>query len=146
MLPSHRHNLRVYYEDTDAGGVVYHSNYLKFAERARTEMMRERGLDHRTLLEESGVVFAVRRCQVDYLAPALLDDHIEVESRVIEITGATLEAEQTVRRGTRDLARLKITLVCLMRDGRPTRWPPRVRALFDTDKTVTEPQKVEARE
>jgi acyl-CoA thioester hydrolase len=147
MMPPHRHNLRIYYDDTDAGGVVYHANYLKFAERARTEMMRAAGLDHRTLLEEDGVVFAVRRCHVEYLAPAMLDDLLEVESQVTEITGATLEVEQIVRRERRDLARLNITLVCLTRDGRATRWPPRLRSLFRTGTADSnEPHTVEARE
>jgi acyl-CoA thioester hydrolase len=70
----HRIAIRVYYEDTDAAGIVYHAAYLAFAERARTEMLRRLGLDHRTLRARFGVVFTVRRCLVEYRAPARLDD------------------------------------------------------------------------
>ena len=146
MLRPHRHHLRIYYEDTDAAGIVYHSNYLKYAERARTEMMRDAGLEHRSLFEETGVTFAVRRCEVDYLAPARLDDRIEVESRVVETSGATLEVEQIVRCGSCDLARLRITLACRSRDGRATRLPPRLRALFEREASTNQPHKAEARE
>ena len=71
---THIFNLRVYYEDTDAGGIVYYANYLKFAERARTEVLRDLGVAQRELLEVEGIGFAVRRCAVDYFAPAKLDD------------------------------------------------------------------------
>lgn len=145
MMRPHLFAVRVYYEDTDAGGVVYHANYLRFAERARTEMMRAAGLDHRTLLEESGVIIAVRRCEADYLAPAMLDDALEIESRVLGVRGATFEIEQVVRRDGRDLARLLVMLVCLTRDGRATRLPQRLRTLFGAGAT-DQPQKAEARQ
>ena len=77
----HRLPLRVYYEDTDAGGIVYHAGYLRFAERARTEMLRCLGCDHATL-RALGLIFAVRRCMADFLAPARLDDRLVVETRL----------------------------------------------------------------
>ena len=145
MLPLHRHNLRVYYDDTDSAGVVYHANYLKFAERGRTEMLRALGLDQRSLRDEDGVVFAVRRCHVEYLLPAALDDALEVESQVTEVTGATLEVAQSVRRDGRELARLAVTLVCLTHQGRATRWPARLRALVDGKSGARVPHEAEAR-
>jgi acyl-CoA thioester hydrolase len=89
---THHHPIRVYYEDTDAGGVVYYANYLRFAERARTEFMREAGADHAGMLRDTGLSFFVRRCEVDYLKPARLDDFLQVETQIINVGGASLEA------------------------------------------------------
>ncbi|MBM3566867.1 MAG: YbgC/FadM family acyl-CoA thioesterase [Alphaproteobacteria bacterium] len=96
--------VRVYYEDTDAGGVVYYANYLRFAERARTEMLRRAGLESSRLMAEDGVALVVRRCKVDYLHPARLDD---------------LELEQRIARADygREIARLVLTLACLAVGG-----------------------------
>lgn len=114
--------VRVYYEDTDAAGIVYHANYLKFAERARTEFMRELGLDHGTLRRRYGLVFAVARCVVDFLAPARLDDCLTVATRVLKLSGVRLRLEQTVRREDAVLARIEVTLVLLGADDlRPKR-------------------------
>jgi acyl-CoA thioester hydrolase len=125
---SHRFPVRVYYEDTDAAGIVYDANYLKFAERARTEWLREAGHEHSALLKERGFTFAVRRCTVEYLKPARLDDLLEVETRLLALGAATLEAEQIVRRDGATLAHLKIQLACLGPEGRPARLPESVRA------------------
>lgn len=122
--------LRVYYEDTDAAGIVYYANYLKFAERARTEMLRSRGFDHRRLDARDGVVFAVRACSADYLLPARLDDALEVHTRVTHIGGATLEADQDIKREDAVLTRLKVRLACINQAGRPVRIPAAIRAAF----------------
>ena len=92
----HRIRIRVYYEDTDAAGIVYHAAYLEFAERARTEMLRCLGLDHASLRARFGLVFTVRRCAIDYRAPARLDDLLEVETRLVRLGGASLDLEQRV--------------------------------------------------
>lgn len=123
-LPAHRLAIRVYYEDTDAAGIVYYANYLRFAERGRSEMMRAAGVDHARLFAETGVALAVKRCAIEYVAPARLDDLIEVETRIIGARAATIDARQTVRRDGADLALLDVTLVALARSGRPTRLPP----------------------
>ena len=127
-LPAHRHALRVYYEDTDAGGIVYYANYLKFAERARTEMMRRAGVPHAEMVSRDGVMFAVRRCEVDYLRPARLDDLIEIETRLTEVGGASIEAEQVVWHGQDTLVRAEVKLGCIDRNGRPVRLPEEMRA------------------
>jgi len=135
--PVHRFPVRVYYEDTDAAGIVYYANYLKFAERARTEMMRAGGLDHSHLREAWALVFAVRRCVVDYRRPAGLDDLLSVETRIGGRSGARLALRQDVVRDGEALVGLDIELVLLGLDLRPRRIPPallaRLAAAVDGD-------------
>jgi acyl-CoA thioester hydrolase len=123
----HRWPVRVYYEDTDAGGIVYHANHLKFAERARTEMLRCLGLDHRTLRARFGLTFAVRRCVADFRAPARLDDLLEVETRAVRLGGASLDLTQDIRDGTRLLAHLELRLAVLDAGLRAARMPEELR-------------------
>lgn len=122
--------VRVYYEDTDAEGIVYYANYLKFAERGRTEMLREAGIEHRELLQEHGIAFAVRNMSADYVKPARLDDALTVHSRLLDLRGASMSAEQIVRRADEDLVRLSVRLACIDRQGRPARMPPTLRAVL----------------
>ena len=121
--PVHVLPLRVYWEDTDGTGVVYYANYLKFAERARTDLLRLAGIEQKSLLDDGSVMFAVRRCEVDYLAPAHLDDELEVHTRLTDVRGASLQAEQIVRRDGIDLVRANVKVACLDRSGRPKRLP-----------------------
>jgi acyl-CoA thioester hydrolase len=90
MSSPHRYTLRVYYQDTDAGGIVYHANYLAFAERARAEMMRALGAPHAQMVAEFGVMFVVRRINLHYQRPARLDEVIRIESRLLSVAGASL--------------------------------------------------------
>ena len=129
---AHIFPLRVYYEDTDAGGIVYYANYLRFAERARTEYLRSVGADHQTLLAEDGVAFTVRQCSVDYMSPAFLDDPLEVHTRFLEVRGASLSAEQVVKRKTDELASLNVRLACVGDDGRPRRMPTALRSALSS--------------
>ncbi len=124
---AHVHPLRVYYEDTDAAGVVYYANYFRFIERARTEMLRDAGFDHIRLRREQGLEFFVKSLSADYLAPARLDDSLEVHTRVVNLNGASMQAAQTVRRGAEDLVKCTVKLVCLNAKGRPTRLPADLR-------------------
>jgi len=120
---------RIYYEDTDAAGVVYYANYLRYFERGRSEYLRDRGLTVREL-QEQGYLFPVLRLEIDYKAPAVLDDLVRVETGIEELTGATLTLHQRVIRisdGKR-LVEGKVTLACLGTDGRVKRLP---RALLD---------------
>ena len=123
----HRLPLRVYYEDTDAAGIVYHANHLKFAERARTEMLRCLGLDHGTLLARFGLAFTVRRCLADYLAPARLDDGLVVETRLLRAGGASLDLEQRMTRAGRLLVRLELRLALVSAEVRAARLPAELR-------------------
>ena len=129
---AHIFPLRVYYEDTDVGGIVYYANYLRFAERARTEYLRSVGADHQTLLAEDGIAFTVRQCSVDYMSPAFLDDPLEVHTRFLEVRGASLRAEQVVKRKTDELARLNVRLACVGDDGRPRRMPTALRSALSS--------------
>jgi acyl-CoA thioester hydrolase len=123
--------LRVYYEDTDAAGIVYYANYLKFAERGRTEMMRELGFAHSGIVAASGIIFTVRRLTADYRQPARLDDLLSVDTRIIEIAGATLLLDQRICRSGEVLAALDVLVACVGQDGRPRRVPPALRAALE---------------
>ena len=126
----HLFPVRVYYEDTDAVGVVYHTSYLRFAERARTEMLRAAGLQQSELWGENGIGFVVRRCAVHFLARARLDDHLQVATRLLDLRGASLDLGQDIRRDGSDLVRLRVKLACMRTDGRAARLPEQVRAAF----------------
>lgn len=120
--------VRVYYEDTDVGGIVYYANYLKFAERARTELLRLVGFGQEEMFATYGAGFAVRNCEIDYRMPARLDDLLEVHSRMVELRGASLRTEQIIRRGGDDLVQLRLRVACMDREGRPARIPEPVMA------------------
>ena len=124
------YRLRVYWEDTDAGGIVYYANYLKFIERARTEALLAAGLSQTAIRERHGVIFAVREVQATYLAPARLEDQLVVTTRVDPPGGARLVMEQEVWRPPTCLFKCRVTLACLGSDGRPARLPAEVRAAF----------------
>ena len=131
-------SVRVYYEDTDAAGIVYHSNYLKFAERGRTELLRLAGISQTELVKTHGMAFAVRDCALDYRAPARLDDLLEVRSRLVEMRGATLRAQQAIRRGGEDLVTLAVRVACVALNGRPIRMPPVLRGRLEAYCTTRE--------
>jgi acyl-CoA thioester hydrolase len=126
-MATHRHAVRVYFEDTDAAGIVYYANYLKFAERARTDMLRDCGISHADMMQRDGLVLVVRRCEIDYLKPAKLDDLLTIESQAAKLGGASVELLQRVLRGDEVLAELKVLVVCIGKDGRPHRIPDHVR-------------------
>ncbi len=121
----HRYNLRVYYEDTDAGGVVYYANYLRFMERARTEALRDLGAAHARLQSEHGCIFMVRRINLDYVAPARLDDSLNVETVLVTQRGASVALRQRVTRDGILLVEANVQLACVQEaNGRPGRIPP----------------------
>ena len=127
---NHRFCLRVYYEDTDLAGIVYYANYLKYIERARTEWVRELGVDQSALKDATGIVFAVRRVEADYLTPARFDDELVVETRLLRATGARMVLAQNVLREDQVLFQAEVTLVALTETGRPARLPADIRSKF----------------
>jgi acyl-CoA thioester hydrolase len=133
----HLFPVRVYWEDTDASGIVYHASYLRFAERARTELLRAAGFEQWSLLAEAGIAFAVRHCVIDFRRSARLDDQLAVETRVTAIGGASLEMSQGIRRGDDEIVTLLLKLACITRDGRAARMPPRLREVFNAIKDQT---------
>jgi acyl-CoA thioester hydrolase len=135
----HQVPVRVYYEDTDAAGIVYYANYLKFAERGRTEMLRLLGFSHTQTRADTSVVFAVRRCTVEYFTPARLDDLLMIETRVDRIAGATLSLRQSVCRDGELLAVLDVLVACVSPEGRPRRVPMGLRAALTGDRPESVP-------
>ncbi len=106
-------SVRVYYEDTDAGGVVYHANYLNFFERARTEMLRELGFEQDQLRDDYGIIFAVRAMQIDYLRPARFNDLLHVSAAIVELKKASLVFEQTIKNGDVNLCTCHCRVACV---------------------------------
>jgi acyl-CoA thioester hydrolase len=126
MAETKRHAVRVYYEDTDFSGNVYHAAYLKFFERGRTEFLREAGIGHADLFAQ-GIAFAVRMMTVAFEAAAHIDDLLEVETTLAEITGARLVLDQTIRRDEKVLTRARVEVVAIRTDGRAARLPRALR-------------------
>lgn len=124
--PSHELMVRIYYEDTDFSGRVYHAAYIRFMERGRTEWLRAMGYEHGLLAGDQGVVFVVRSLQIDYLAPAAIDDWLSIQTRVSAVRGAAIEFAQTVSRDGQTLVTAKV-LVAALRNGRPMRIPQELR-------------------
>jgi len=120
--------LRVYYEDTDAAGIVYYANYLKFAERGRSELMRKIGVESKQLIADHGVQLVVKNCQIEYFRPARLDDLIEVHTRVVKVGGASMTGEQRVLRGAEELVRIDILIACYGNNGKTARMPGELRS------------------
>jgi acyl-CoA thioester hydrolase len=108
---------RVYYEDTDAGGVVYYANYMKFFERARTEWLRSFGLNQDKLAQEQGLIFVVRRALLDFVRPARLDDMLDISVEPLKLARVYLDLAQEARCGTQVLARAEIRVACLNQRG-----------------------------
>ena len=141
-MPSlHTHALRVYYEDTDFSGVVYHASYLRFLERGRTELLREIGIHQQALhqqalhqqalhAEAAPLAFAVRRMTLDFRRPARMDDWLVVETRVTDVGGARAGLAQTIRRGDEVLLEALVEVVAVA-GGRAARLPPELRARFE---------------
>jgi acyl-CoA thioester hydrolase len=121
---THHLDVRVYYEDTDFSGVVYHANYLKYAERARSDFLRLAGVKHSELLAlEKPLAFVVTKMDMDFLAPARIDDDLRVSSVCILAKGVRMGFHQTVSRGETCLWRAKVGAACVDLDGRPRRLP-----------------------
>ncbi|MBN9343171.1 MAG: hypothetical protein BGO76_04000 [Caedibacter sp. 38-128] len=126
----HLYSTYVYMDDTDSGGYVYHANYLRFAERARTEMLRELGVDQRFLQQNRSMSFVVRECKIDYLLPARLDDFLVIQTEVYEVTGTRFIIGQKILKDQVEIVNLLITLVLVSEGGRPLRIPPFLKEAF----------------
>ncbi|MEM1401513.1 MAG: YbgC/FadM family acyl-CoA thioesterase [Pseudomonadota bacterium] len=123
----HRFAVKVYWEDTDAGGIVYHAGYLRFAERARSEMLSEQGVDQWSLLEDEGLALAVREMTISFHSPARLGESLEVVTKITETRGASVWLDQQIHRGGTNLTGLILQIACVNRRGRAVRLPHSVR-------------------
>lgn len=130
--------VRIYYEDTDFSGVVYHGSYVRFMERGRTDYLRVIGVGHDVLADEDGepLVFAVRRMAIEFLKPARIDDLIEVETRPGKLTGARAIVHQTIRRGDEVLVTAEVTVVVLNSSGQLARMPASLSRRIASDGAV----------
>jgi len=128
MSKAHRIQVRVYYEDTDFSGAVYHAAYLHFFERGRTEFLRAEGIHHSELASE-GIAFAVRSMEIDFPRAAHIDDLLVVDTAVVDVSGARLTLDQSIERGDELVARAKVVVVAV-KDGKATRLPKSVIAAF----------------
>ncbi|WP_302478200.1 tol-pal system-associated acyl-CoA thioesterase [Ruegeria arenilitoris] len=125
----HIYRVRVYYEDTDMGGVVYHANYLKYIERARSDYVRRLGNDQNAMRDD-GVVWVIRRIEADYLATAKFDDELTIETQFLSRSGVRLTMGQLIKRGETEIFRATVTAVCMNAQGKPVRLPAEIRALL----------------
>ncbi len=131
----HRFKIRVYFEDTDAGGIVYYANYLKYAERARTELLRTIGFESSSFMKNEGVGLAVRYCRADFVRPARLDDQLEVATRVLKVKGASLRLRQVINRDGEELVDMEVKLACMDANGKPARLPDGLGAALKRKRT-----------
>ena len=130
-MSAHSFPIRVYFEDTDAGGMAYYANYLRWAERARTEALRDAGLPHQLMIERHNAILVVRRINVEYSRPARLDDLVAVETRVLAVKGVTIALDQRMILDGALLAVMRVELACVDRDTlRPKRIPEPWRSML----------------
>ena len=129
-IHSHTIRARVYYEDTDAGGIVYHANFLHFAERGRTEYLRALGYDHHQVRAEHNLMLVVRHAEIDYRASGKLDDLLDITTEVVEFGNTSLTMKQTVKCGESVLVDMKIVVVAVSGIGKAVRIPPQLRQVF----------------
>ena len=117
------YKIKVFYEDTDSGGVVYYANYLKFFERARTEAIAEIGLSNKKLLEENGIFIIVKSCNIEYKKPAKLEDQLEIKSNIISISNTSFKMRQKALRDKELITDCEIHLVIVDGKGKPSKIP-----------------------
>ncbi len=130
-MTAHNFDIRVYYEDTDAGGIVFYANYLRFAERGRTEYLRDLGYENKSLMDKQGVIFVVRKVEADYLTPAYLDDMLRMETSVIELKNASFKMKQSLFRHNELIFSVDVILVCVDLTGKPVRLPDELRTAME---------------
>ena len=135
---THKNNVRVYYEDTDAGGVVYHANYLKYAERSRTEMLRKYKIEQEILKKNYSIRFIVKDLFIEYYKVAILDDYLTIKSLIIKISSAKIKMEQEIYRKNTLLAKINITLGSINLEGKPSRLPKFVLNILSAGQIIKE--------
>ena len=123
------HNLpvRIYYEDTDAGGVTYHASYIRFCERGRTEYLRNIGFQNTDILDEYGILFVVRHLEADYNAPAFLDDLLELKTSVLSMKNTSFVMQHLLENSEKTIFEMKVVIACVNKQGKPDKIPDKVR-------------------
>ena len=123
MSKEFKYVTKIYYEDTDAGGVVYYANYLKFLERARSEAIYSLGLSNKEILEKEGVIIIVKSCNIEYKKPAKFEDEIEIFSNIIEVKNSSFKMHQVIKRKFDIISKADVVLVTVNNKGKPVRIP-----------------------
>jgi len=131
MLKEFKYFAKIYYEDTDAGGVVYYANYLKFLERARSEAIYSLGLTNKEILDKEGVIIIVKSCNIEYKKPARFEDEIEVFSKINEVKNTSFKMKQVIKRKTDIIAEAEVVLVTVDKDVKPVRIPSILKNLIN---------------
>lgn len=130
-MTQHTIDYRVYYEDTDAGGIMYHANFIKFCERGRTEFLRHIGFENQKLAEDPGILFVVRQLNAEYLLPGRLDDLLTVKTAIKTLNNSSFIMKQSIFRHDSMLFTMDITLVCINLQARPVRVPEMIRPALE---------------
>ena len=131
MTKEFKYLTRIYYEDTDAAGVVYYANYLKFLERARSEAIYSLGLSNKKLLDKEGVIIIVKSCNIEYKKPAKFEDEIEIISTINEVKNSSFKMHQLIKRNSDVISVADVTLVTINDKGKPVRVPNMLKKLID---------------
>ena len=131
MSKQFKHKIKIYYEDTDSGGVVYYANYLKYLERARSEAIYSLGLSNSILQEDYGTLIIVKSCNIKYKKPAKFEDELEVMSSVISKTRTSFSMFQIIKRQEETISEAEVQLVTVNKDGKPIKIPEILEKLFD---------------
>ena len=131
MSKEFKYVTKIYYEDTDAGGVVYYANYLKFLERARSEAIYSLGLSNKETLEKEGVIIIVKTCNIEYKKPAKFEDEIEIISNIKEVKNSSFKMRQVIKKKFDIISEADVVLVTVNKKGRPVRIPSILKKLID---------------
>ena len=131
MSKEFKYVTKIYYEDTDAGGVVYYANYLKFLERARSEAIYSLGLSNKEILEKEGVIIIVKTCNIEYKKPAKFEDEIEIISNIKEVKNSSFKMHQVIKKKLDIISEADVVLVTVNKKGKPVRIPSILKKLID---------------
>ena len=131
MSKKFKYNTRIYYEDTDAGGVVYYANYLKFLERARSEAIYSLGLSNKEILNKENVIIIVKSCNIEYKKPAKFEDKIEIISKITEVKNSSFNMNQVIKKKFDIISEADVVLVTVNKKGKPVRIPNILKKLID---------------
>ena len=131
MSKKFKYNTRIYYEDTDAGGVVYYANYLKFLERARSEAIYSLGLSNKEILNKENVIIIVKSCKIEYKKPAKFEDKIEIISKITKVKNSSFNMNQVIKKKLDIISEADVVLVTVNKKGKPVRIPNILKKLID---------------
>ena len=130
MTKEFKYITRIYYEDTDAGGVVYYANYLKFLERARSEAIYSLGLSNKELLDKEGTIIIVKSCNIEYKKPAKFEDEIQIISKINEVRNSSFKMHQIIKKNITIISEADVLLVTVNKEGKPVRIPNLLKKLI----------------